>query len=235
MTIFDEVSGSNGTNNTYPYHSFIKAPDKLGSSSKAKALPANIKALTAYVDTLVTGQSKAQTVSPLGNSYFMNTGGTCNDVNGVSQPRYVYINNIPDGDIPFISSAMGENLTEFEGLVPGVLGSLSYINPFKIFSAFDPATPCQEIKMPIRDITNATSEDSKYVCESDIKDYNPCWFSDERNPVTNEECPSNKKKKNKKKKNGMTTQFPKDPVLQVYAIGVYCLGAYILYRLVSKN
>ena len=225
MTIFDEVSGS--ANHTYPYHSFIKSPDQLGSSSKAKALPDDVKALVAYVDTLVTGHSKAQTVGPLGNQYFMNTGGTCNDANGVSQPRYVYINNIPDGDIPFISSAMGANLTEFEGLVPGVLGSLSYINPFKIFSAFDPATPCQEIKMPIRDITNATSVESKYVCEADIKDYNPCWFSDGTNPVNKKTCPG--------KKQGMITQFPKDPIMKIYVSGIYCLGAYILYRLVSKK
>jgi hypothetical protein len=217
-----EVSG---TDHTYPYQNFIKMPDQLGSSSKANALGPNVKALSAYVNTLVSGNSKAQTVAgPLGNKYFMDTGGTCTDASGVNQTRHVFINNIPDGSIPFISSAMGEKLTSFEGLVPGVLGSLSYMNPTKIFSAFEPTTPCQKIKMPIRDITNATSEESKYVCESDIADYNPCWFSSGKNPITKTSC-----------KNGMTTQFPKDQVVNIYVTGIYCLGAYLLYCLVSKK
>jgi len=213
--------------NNYPYSKFIKMPDQLGSSSKANALGPNVNALSAYVQTLVSGNSKAQTVAgPLGNKYFMDTGGTCKDKAGKEQKRHVFINNIPDGSIPFISSAMGAKMTSFEGLVPGVLGDISYINPAKLFNAFDPATPCQQIKMPIRDITNATSEESKYVCESDIAEYNPCWFSNGKNPIAKTSCPG---------RHGMTTQFPKDPVVNIYVTGIYCLGAYILYCLVKKN
>ena len=118
------------------------------------------------------------------------------------------------------------------GLVPGVLGNISYINPSKIFSAFDPDTPCQLIKMPVRDILNRTSEEEKYVNNSDIKDYNPCWFSDSNkskkkskrvNPVTGAEC-----------KEGMTTRTIHDPMIKIYEMSVYLLGVYLLFRLVQK-
>lgn len=209
---------------TYPYSKYILQPDKLGASPNPKALGNDVKALISYVQVLVSGRSNAQTVSPLGNRYFMDTGGKCNDVNGVAQTRYVYINNVPDGNIPFISSAMGENMTSFEGLVPGVLGNIAYINPAKLFNAFDKETSCQKIKMPIRDINNATSEDEKYVSDSDSKDYNPCWFSNRVNPVTGEKCSE-----------GMTNPtIPEDKIVKVYAASIYLLGAYLLFRLVRK-
>ena len=122
--------------NTYPYSNYIKSPDKLGASPSPKALANDVKALISYVEVLVSGNSKAQTVSPLGNKYFMDSGGKCKDTAGVEHKRYVYINNIPDGSIPLISSAMGQKMTSFEGLVPGVLGNIEYINPAKIFTAF---------------------------------------------------------------------------------------------------
>jgi hypothetical protein len=227
----------NNTEHTYPYSKYIKAPEKLGSSSKANALGKNVGALRDYVQVLVTGQTKAQDVSPLGNKYFMDTKGTCKDSNGTTQSRFVFINNIPDGTIPFISSGMGVQLTSFEGLVPGVLGDLTYLNPFKIFSAFDTETTCQKIKMPVRDINNATGEEEQYVCDSDIAEYNPCWFSSNTNPVTKEKCPSTSNKK-KKKKNGMTLQYsplPNDVIFKTYEYGIYLLGVYILYRIAVKR
>jgi len=235
------MSQLNNTDHTYPYSKYIKPPEAIGSSPKAKALGKNVGALGDYVQVLVSGKTKAQDVSPLGNKYFMNTGGTCKDSTGATQTRYVFINNIPDGTMPFISSGMGVQMTSFEGLVPGVLGNLTYMNPFKIFSAFDKETPCQKIKMPVRDINNATGEEEQYVCESDIAEYNPCWFSDNRNPVSNEKCPSSggkNKKKNKKKKNGMSLQyssFPNDFIFKTYEYGIYFLGVFLLYSLAVKR
>ena len=194
------MSQLNNTDHTYPYAKYIKPPEDIGSSPKPKALGKNVKVLGDYVQVLVSGKTRAQNVSPLGNKYFMDTGGTCKDSNGTTQSRYVFINNIPDGTMPFISSGMGVQMTSFEGLVPGVLGNLTYMNPFKIFSAFDKETTCQKIKMPVRDINNATGVEEQYVCDSDIAEYNPCWFSDGRNPVSKEKCPgSNKDGKNNKK------------------------------------
>jgi hypothetical protein len=195
------MSQLNNTDFTYPYSKYIKAPEQIGSSPKPNALGKNVAVLGDYVQVLVSGESRAQNVSPLGNKYFMNTGGKCKDLNGTTQTRHVFINNIPDGTMPFISSGMGMRMTSFEGLVPGVLGNMTYMNPFKIFRAFDKETPCQKIKMPVRDINNVTGEDEKYVCNSDIAEYNPCWFSDKRNPITNQKCVEIVKQKNDDKKN----------------------------------
>ena len=210
--------------NTYPYSKYILQPGALGASTNPKALGNDVRALISYVQVLVSGRSNAQTVSPLGNRYFMDTGGKCKDATGAQQTRYVYINNIPDGNIPFISDAMGQNMTSFEGLVPGVLGNIAYINPAKLFSAFDTETPCQKIKMPIRDINNAETVEEQYVCEADIKDYNPCWFSSRNNPVTGQPC-----------KEGMSTgKVNPDKIVKIYAASIYLLGAYILFRMVQK-
>jgi len=212
-------------NHTYPYSDYILPPSILGSSSRADALTNDINALIAYVKVLVSGNSNAQwPTGPLGNQYFMNTNGKCKDVSGGEHVRYVYINNIPDGKIPFISDAMGQSMPQFKGLVPGVVTNLTYINPTKLFTAFNTQTTCQQIRMPIRDVSNNTSEDSQYVCDSDIKEYNPCWFSARQNPVTRESC-----------RQGMSIpELPNDKIFQVYAFSIYLLGAYLLFRLVKK-
>jgi hypothetical protein len=224
MSIFKDVSSTQEDRN-YPYHKFIKSPSDLGASSKGNltALGNDIGALQSYVGVLVSGNTKAHVgrIGPLGNKYFMNTGATCDASDGSTQPRYIFVNNIPDGEIPLLSSAMGQNMTQFEGLVPGVLESISYINPLKLFTAFSQTTDCQQITMETRDINNAVSTDSKYVLNDDISSYNSCWFPDKKNPVTQEKC-----------KEGMTV---KKKEVQLYMIGIGCLGIYILQRLLHKR
>jgi hypothetical protein len=76
--------------------------------------------------------------------------------------------------------------------------------------------------METRDIQNATTTDSQYVLNDDIASYNPCWFPDKKNPVTQESC-----------KEGMT--LPNDKGVQLYVVGVGILGIYILHRLLHKR
>jgi len=207
----------------YPYSQYIKTPSQLGSSSKGDiaTLGKNVGALQSYVGVLVSGHTNANVGGkPLGNKYFMDTTGTCKDPLGINQPRYVYINNVPDGNIPFISSAMGQSMSSFEGLVPGILGNISYINPAKLFTAFTDTTDCQLITMETRDINNNIRTESKYVTNSDIKEYNPCWFPTKKNPVTNVTC-----------KEGMTNP----PEVTVYFIGLGGLGIYLMYCLLNKR
>lgn len=207
----------------YPYYKYIKSPDQMGASTDGNltALGNDVGALISYTEVLVTGNSNAQSVSPLGNKYFMSTGATCKDPAGTSQSRYVYINNVPDGNIPLISSAMGQNLTNFKGLVPGVLEDISYINPLKLFTAFSKGTTCQKITMETRDISNNTIDESQYVLDDDIKDYDACWFKDQENPVTRKKC-----------REGM--QMPDDPGLKLYATCIGLLGIYIAFQLMRK-
>jgi len=203
-----EVAASND----YPYHTYIKSPDKLKSSSKGTltALSNDIGALTSYKDVLISGNSKAQVGGPLGNKYFLDTGGTCKDTNGGSQERFIYINNVPTGDSPLGT----------KGLVPGILEDLSYVNPSKLFNAFSETTNCQQITMQVKDISNNVTSDSKYVVNDDIVDYNECWFSSKINPVTNKKC-----------KEGMTTKV--DGV-DVYKVMISGLGLFLLYSLLKK-
>jgi len=218
MSIFEDVSKSNKEDHNYPYYKYIRTPSALGASSAGNltALGNDINALTDYVDVLVSGTSRAQTVSPIGNKYFLDTGATCFDATNTEQSRNIYINNIPDGSIPFLPGSS-------KGLVPGVLEDIAYINPFKIFTAFSKGTACQQITMNTRTIENATSTDSKYVLLEDIADYNPCWFPDNKNPVTNEKCSE-----------GMST-LPQDFSVQAYASGITILGIYIVTRLLQKH
>jgi hypothetical protein len=228
MSIFNEVSASNSEDRNYPYHKYIKSPTDLGASSKGNltALGNDVNAIMAYVDVLVSGKSKAQSVSPLGNKYFMKTGATCTAPDGSDQPRYVYINNIPSGAIPLISSATGANLTEFEGLVPGALEDMSYVNPIKLFTAFSKGTDCQQITMGVRDIQNNQTTESQYVLNDDIAEYNSCWFNERVNPVTKRPCVE-----------AMTTK-PRvqlyDTSVQMYATCIGVVGIYILYSLLRK-
>jgi len=207
----------------YPYSQYIKTPSQLGSSSRGDmtTLGKNIGALQSYVGVLVTGHTRANVGGgPLGNKYFMNTTGTCKDQNGTEQKRYVFINNVPDGNIPFISSAMGQTMDQFEGLVPGILGNLAYIDPTKLFSAFSATDDCQQITMETRDVSNNIMNESRYVANSDIKDYNPCWFPSKRNPVTNVRC-----------KEGMTNRVE----VNLYFAGVGILSIYLMYKLLHKR
>jgi hypothetical protein len=199
---------------TYPYADYILSPGAIGASTAPGALGNDVRAILSYVQVLTTGNSRAQAIAPLGNQYFLDTGGRCKDKEGKQQTRYVYINNIPDNSL-----GLGQ------GLIPGILGNMGNINPSKIFSAFDDATTCQKIKMPIRDIQNNTTTQEKHVCDSDIKSYSPCWFTNRENPITKRKC-----------NQGLTTRYemPSDPMFQVYTLSIYVLGAYLLYCLVKK-
>jgi hypothetical protein len=210
-------------NENYPYHKYIKNPSQLGSSPKGDmiTLGKNIGALQEYVGVLVSGHTKANVGGkPLGNKYFMNTTGTCTDNFGTEQKRYVFINNIPSGNIPLISSAMGQSLGQFEGLVPGILENIGYINPVKLFTAFTESNNCQQITMETKDVSNNIKMESQYVTNDDIKDYDPCWFPTKKNPVTNENC-----------KEGMTNP----PDVMLYFVGLGGLGLYLMYKLLNKR
>ena len=177
----------------YSYAAHIKSPDEMGAGPKGNytTLNKDVLAMTGYIDVLVSGNSTAQDVSgPLGSKYFLDTGATCtSSKDGSTVQRYAYINNIPDGDIPLLSGAMGTKFTQYEGLVPGILEDLGYIDPTILFKAFDSAeSDCTEITMDVRDNNNDTGNESQYVADSDISTYNPCWFPDNKNPITGDSC-----------------------------------------------
>lgn len=178
----------------YPYYKYIKTPSKMGMSSKGdlKTLGKDINGLSAYVSLLVSGKSKAsKTGKPLGNKYFMETGMTCTDkLTDKRVERSIYINNIPSGNIPFISSGMGVNFKEFKGLIPGLIGNLNTLDPRGLIKSFSaPGTPyCKSVTLEVVDTNNERSTETKYLTLTDLKSTDPCWFRNKKNPETNESC-----------------------------------------------
>lgn len=182
----------------YSYWKQIKSPEDMGMSAGGSigALENDVSGLINYVKVLVTGQGGGSYPGrPLGNKYFLQTGGTCKarDTNDIVT-RYLYVNNVPTGNIPFISQAAGENFDTFEGLIPGILQDLEALNPVRIFAAFKlgEEPPCRKITME----TSPTSENNnqerqtEYVADYDIRYLGSCLFNlmGNKNPVTGEPC-----------------------------------------------
>jgi len=232
----------------YPYQNNIRRPDQISMNDNGTIpqLGRNVKGLIEYVKLLVTGNSRASVPGgPLGNKYFLKTGAKCQALdtcttdatgNAVCQEtdRYIYINNIPGGNIPLISSGMGINFTEFRGLIPGSMENLNVLNPLAIFRAFkDGATPpCQKITMEIVDNNNNRTQGSNYVTLGDIKSMDSCWFNtstyNKVNPVTNVKCREAFQGENAE------PIMSDDPIDQLYFAGLAGVGIYIFYRIMEK-
>lgn len=185
----EDVLGPN-----YEYWKFIKSPQEMGMSDSGSlsALGNDIVGLVNYMETLIAGGGAQRGLTadlPLGDRFFLKTGATCSDVKtGEKATRYLYIDNIPSGDIPFISSSMGTNFGEFEGIIPGVMQSTANINPLQIFQAFmegvDPS--CAVVTLQTRDNKNVISSESRHVTFADIRNINSCLWAGSTNPISGE-------------------------------------------------
>jgi hypothetical protein len=153
--------------------------------------------------------------------------------------RYIYIDNVPAGNIPFISSGVGVNFSEFKGLIPGTISNLNAFNPMEMFQAFLSGSKpdCQELKMETIDVYNNKSTESHFVTLVDIQNMDPCIFPDKKNPITGDQCRETFTNLN----TGLDTKcytcykIPKDPISQIYFASLGILGVYILYGIMEKN
>ena len=228
----------------YEYWKQIRTPKQLGMSSKGsiKAISRDVAGLIDYTEVLVSGRGRASaTGGPLGNKFFLKTGAKCKDKTTKKLvDRYAYINNVPDGGIPFISSAMGgASFSTFEGLVPGALGNLGAMNPMTIFQAFMTGSnpECQELTMETIDANNNRGKETQFVTLIDIKNMNPCSFSNNRNPVTKQGCveafDNNNSDASAKKMD--KSKLPNDVFVQLFYASLGLLGLYILMNIVRKS
>ena len=232
---------------TYPYYKNIRTPKEIGMSDTGtiQQMAKNIDGLIQYVELLVTGQSRASaTGRPLGNKFFLQTGAKCAAIDKCTDPadpstcektdRYIYVNNIPQGNIPFISSGLGVNFSEFKGLIPGAMGNLNVLSPFGIMRAFLSGSnpPCQEITLQTVDVNNNRSSETHYLTLSDITNMDPCSFSDRKNPISGDRC-------RETFKTGVSAYaspvLPEDPLAQLYFLGLAGVGIYILHGLMNKS
>jgi len=230
---------------TYPYYKNINTPDQIGMTSDGSipALGRDIEGLIAYVEVLVQGTGAASSTGrPLGNKFFLKTGAKCLDTKTKQQvDRYIYIDNVPEGNIPFISSGLGVNFNEFKGLIPGTMSDLNTLNPFNLMQSFLSGSmpDCQELTMQVIDVNNMPSVESHFVTLTDIKNMDPCSFQDKKNVISGQQCreafTSNKKKRKThiKQKNG-NISLPEDPLVQFYFFSIALIGIFILYRYMEK-
>jgi hypothetical protein len=232
---------------TYPYFKNIKTPSQLGMSSDGsiQQMAKDVDGLIQYVEVLVTGDSRASaTGGPLGNKFFLQTGAKCaaldkcsnsNDSSTCQQvDRYIYVNNVPQGNIPFISSGLGVNFSEFKGLIPGAMGNLNVLNPFAIMAAFTSGStpPCQELTMQTIDVNNNVSSETHYVTLSDISNMDPCSFSNHTNPISKKTCQETFQTGVGK---DAAVVMPDSPLDQLYFASLAAIGIYILYRFMEKS
>ena len=210
----------------YNYYQFIKDPKKVGMRSKGsiKAISNNIKGLIAYVQVLVTGGGKAQKGGgkALGNKFFLDTGATCKDkATGDTVSRSVYIDNVPDGSIPFITSMSGIKMTSMKGLVPGTMSNVSRINPVEIFQAFTMGTnpDCRAITLPVIDSKGKKSNETQYLALTDIKNMKESFQGLDNNLENIIDY----------------SRMPDDKLIQLYYSALGILGLYILFRLFERN
>ena len=178
----------------YSYSKQIKTPNEINISSDPTwgAIGANAEGIIAYVEILFSGGGNASRVDgPLGDKFFLRTGARCKDVDSGKQvTSSVYINNVPDGDIPFLSGALDMNFSEAKGLIPGTFSNLAHINPLAIFQSFMSGTnpDCKAITMPTVDASNNRGSDTKFLTVTDIRNMPACWFENGSNPITKERC-----------------------------------------------
>lgn len=183
----------------YLYWKRILKPSDMGMSADGNfgALTNNVNGLINYVEVMVTGNGGSTTGGPLGDKFFLKTGGQCTDVaSGNKVDRYIYIDNVPNGNIPFISSGLGgTDFTEFEGLIPGLLGDLGKLNPLNLFKSFmmgdnpDCMSVTLQTIVPVADANlNDTGKDNignetQFVAVADVKNMDPCIFPNKTNPA----------------------------------------------------
>jgi len=232
---------------SYPYYKNIKTPKEIGMGDEGsiRQMSKDIDGLIQYVELLVSGKSKASTTGgPLGNKFFLQTGAKCaaidkckdkNDASSCEQVnRYIYVNNMPVGNVPFISSGMGVNFSEFKGLIPGAMSNLNVLNPFGIMQAFlsGSTPPCQEITMQTIDVNNNKSSESHYITLTDIKNMDPCLFPNRKNPITGAGC---RETFQTNIASEASTIMSEEPIDQIYFACLAAIGIYILYKIMEKS
>ena len=256
----------------YPYYSYIATPAELTMSDTGGdpigRTSNDVMQLINYIQMLIAGTGTANKNprgpgKPMGNAFFLKTGGHCTEVSqcpvpgsgGAKPPtgslvdRYLWINNIPNGAIPFLTSHAGIQFTDFTGLVPGMMEDLGALNPIEIIKGFMEGNnpPCQQISMktvgqPPGGI-NAPGVGNLHVACGDIANIDPCDFpGGGGNPVTKVPCRATFTTMEDMKEQGLDTSFRKkqSPLTKANYNNIYIficglLLIYLVQKLLKKN
>ena len=88
---------------------------------------------------------------------------------------------------------------------------------------------CQELTLETIDSNNNKSSETHYVTKIDIKNMNPCSFSDNKNPVTGVKC-----RNGFHNYNDGQADLPQDTLAQIYFGSLTIIGVYIFIKLMEK-
>ena len=142
----------------YKYYKHILPPSALHISGEGTmgAMGRDIAGIENYVKVLVEGGGPATGGKILGSRFYVKTAGKCKDVYEKDKKkqiktRSIYIDNVPDGNIPLLTSGLGMNLSEFRGLLPGIVEDAGALNPMSLFAAFGQGTTpdCKLVSFPV--------------------------------------------------------------------------------------
>ncbi len=231
----------------YKYYEHIRTPGQMGASDAGNmdAMAKDVAGIINYVELLVAGGGPASdTGGPLGPKFYVKTAGKCKDVSTKKiVPRYIYIDNIPDGNIPIISSGLGVSFSEFKGLLPGILEDAGALNPMSIFAAFQQgATPdCKEVTFPvIGDDREPSYPTSGHVAIAEINEYLANQkLALKKNPAAYKKLLSegflsgNRMLRGEKRKKKSKTTVP--VFANMYFTGFGLLLVYLMYKMMHKK
>ena len=218
----------------YKYWDDIKNTEDLGMSAKGSisTLENDIDGIIGYITLLTTGGGIASKVDgPLGERYFQKSMATCVDeAGGETVPRYLYVDYIPDGSIPFISSAKsGPKMTSFEGLIPGALTNIAHISPENMIKDLTggPNPKCKKVCLQVGHSTSKDYE-CNYVTSNDIDSINKERFQPSKEGFSNIEPNVNDLFKlfNLKNIDGF--------LFKTYFSLLGVFGMYLLFRIIQK-
>jgi len=222
----------------YPYQNYIKTPNQMGVGPGANDIVNDIRGIMSYVQILIQGGGAASgTGRPLGNKFFAKTAMKCKAKDtGDSVDRYIYVNNVPTGSIPFISGGTGANFSEFRGLIPGVLSDLEVLDPRSLMGAFTTSSDssCVSITMETIDSSNNASRETHYVTAADVDLMDPCLFPDGKNPLNGKGCRMAFTNMNPAPYSN-SNRLPNDPIVQLYFFALGILAIYCMYLLAYRK
>jgi len=195
----------------YSYADNVPSTSKLGVGSDGNfgQLGRNLGAVGTYVKTLINGDP------PLGNRFFVNTGGTCTAPDGSKQPRHNYINNMPEG-AHLVPKGMGDLTSDFNGLVPGVVGDIEGLNPLYMMSALaaDSSPPCKCYQC------NVTTGGNSFFLSPDLS---PDFSTDDCREVSMSNCPTVKQTEE-------FSVFSEDVAVPALIVGIALCSLYLLRK-----
>ena len=209
----------------FDYSSAISSPSELGMSPSGTmdALSADIAGLINYTEVLVSGTGRA-VKKKLGNQYFLQTMAKC-QLNGQETDRYLYIDNVPSGNIRFGGKSITGGSSSLRGLVPGMIENIGKINPLAMFQAFSEGTP-QCVRCPTSICPVTTGPSNKPISKGEYNEIKKLRESfDNINKISTFNLNSNSN----------INQISNNKLAFSYNIGLSLLAAYVVYRLISKK